>query len=121
MIYPSWVRSPTQSIALADLVAYLVAVFDRPHGAHGESRVFEVGGADVVSYGRIMQEYARQRGLLRRLIPVPLLTPHLSSLWLRLTTPVYARVGRELVDGLRDGREQSSDGVRTAAQVWSKP
>ena len=63
--------------------------------------MFEVGGADVVSYGRIMQEYARQRGLRRWLIPVPLLTPHLSSLWLGLTTPVYARVGRELVDGLR--------------------
>ena len=98
MICPSWVRTPTQPIALADLVAYLVAVLDRPHG---ESRVFEVGGADVVSYGRIMQEYARQRGLRRWLIPVPLLTPHLSSLWLGLTTPVYARVGRELVDGLR--------------------
>lgn len=98
MICPSWVRTPTQPIALADLVAYLVAVLDRPHG---ESRVFEVGGADVVSYGRIMHEYARQRGLRRWLIPVPLLTPHLSSLWLGLTTPVYARVGRELVDGLR--------------------
>ncbi len=98
MICPSWVRTPTQPIALADLVAYLVAVLDRPHG---ESRVFEVGGADVVSYGRIMQEYARQRGLRRWLIPVPLLTPRLSSLWLGLTTPVYARVGRELVDGLR--------------------
>ena len=98
MICPSWVRTPTQPIALADLVAYLVAVLDRPHG---ESRVFEVGGADVVSYGRIMHEYAWQRGLRRWLIPVPLLTPHLSSLWLGLTTPVYARVGRELVDGLR--------------------
>lgn len=98
MICPSWVRTPTQPIALADLVAYLVAVLDRPRG---ESRVFEAGGADVVSYGRIMQEYARQRGLRRWLIPVPLLTPHLSSLWLGLTTPVYARVGRELVDGLR--------------------
>ncbi|MYN64270.1 MAG: SDR family oxidoreductase [Acidobacteria bacterium] len=98
MICPSWVRTPTQPIALADLVGYLVAVLDRPGG---ESRVFEVGGADVVSYGRIMQEYARQRGLRRWLIPVPLLTPHLSSLWLGLTTPVYARVGRELVDGLR--------------------
>lgn len=98
MVCPSWVRTPTQPIALADLVAYLVAVLDRPLG---ESRVFEVGGADVVSYGRIMQEYAWQRGLRRWLIPVPLLTPHLSSLWLGLTTPVYARVGRELVDGLR--------------------
>ena len=113
MICPSWVRTPTQPIALADLGAYLVAVLDRPGG---ESRVFEVGGADVVSYGRIMQEYARQRGLRRWLIPVPLLTPHLSSLWLGLTTPVYARVGRELVDGLR-----TATVVRNAAALAAFP
>ncbi|MDE2997483.1 MAG: SDR family oxidoreductase [Gemmatimonadota bacterium] len=98
MVCPSWVRTPTQPIALADLIAYLVAALDLPHG---ESRLFEIGGADAVSYREIMREYARQRGLRRLLIPVPLLTPRLSSLWLGLTTPVYARVGRELVDGLR--------------------
>ncbi len=98
MVCPSWVRTPTQPIALADLIAYLVAALDLPHG---KSRLFEIGGADVVSYREIMCEYARQRGLRRLLIPVPLLTPRLSSLWLGLTTPVYARVGRELVDGLR--------------------
>ena len=114
MICPSWVRTPTQPIALADLVAYLVAVLDLPHG---ESRVFEVGGADVVSYARIMQEYARQRGLRRWLIPVPLLTPRLSSLWLGLTTPVYARVGRELVDGLRTPTVVSDAAARTALPV----
>ena len=114
MVCPSWVRTPTQPIALADLVAYLVAVLDRPHG---DSRVFEVGGADVVSYGRIMQEYARQRGLRRWLIPVPLLTPRLSSLWLGLTTPVYARVGRELVDGLRTATVVSDDDARTAFSI----
>ena len=58
MVCPAWVRTPTQPIALADLVAYLVAVLDLPPG---ESRVFEVGGADVVSYADIMREYARQR------------------------------------------------------------
>ena len=114
MICPSWVRTPTQPIALADLVAYLVAVLDRPHG---DGRVFEVGGADVVSYGRIMQEYARQRGLRRSLIPVPLLTPHLSSLWLGLTTPVYARVGRELVDGLRTATVVGDAAARTVFPV----
>ena len=98
MVCPSWVRTPTQPIALADLITYLVAAIDLPHG---ESRLFEIGGADVVSYREIMCEYARQRGLRRLLIPVPLLTPRLSSLWLGLTTPVYARVGRELIDGLR--------------------
>ncbi len=110
MVCPAWVRTPTQPIALSDLVAYLVAVLDLPHG---DSRVFEVGGADVVSYGAIMREYARQRGLRRWLIPVPLLTPRLSSLWLGLTTPVYARVGRELVDGLRTATVVSNDDART--------
>ena len=98
MTCPSWVRTPTQPIALADLIAYIVAALDVPHG---ESLLFEVGGADTVSYGGIMQEYARQRGLRRWFIPVPLLTPRLSSLWLGLTTPVYAQVGRELIDGVR--------------------
>ena len=114
MVCPSWVRTPTQPVALADLVAYLVAVLDLPPG---ESRVFEVGGADVVSYGDIMREYARQRGLRRWLIPVPLLTPRLSSLWLGLTTPVYARVGRELVDGLRTATVASDDAARSAFPV----
>ncbi len=114
MICPAWVRTPTQPIALADLVAYLVAVLDLPPG---ESRVFEVGGVDVVSYAAIMREYARQRGLRRWLIPVPLLTPYLSSLWLGLTTPVYARVGRELVDGLRTATVASDDAARTAFPV----
>ena len=114
MICPSWVRTPTQPIALADLVAYLAAALYLPHGG---SRVFEVGGADVVSYGGIMQEYARRRGLRRLLIPVPLLTPRLSSLWLGLTTPVYARVGRELIDGLRTATVVNDAAARTAFRV----
>ena len=114
MVCPAWVRTPTQPIALADLVAYLVAVLDLPPG---ESRVFEVGGDDVVSYAGIMREYARQRGLRRWLIPVPLLTPRLSSLWLGLTTPVYARVGRELVDGLRTATVAGDDAARNVFPV----
>ena len=114
MICPAWVRTPTQPIALDDLVAYLAAVLDLPHG---DSRVFEVGGADVVSYGTIMREYARQRGLRRWLVPVPLLTPRLSSLWLGLTTPVYARVGRELVDGLRTATVANDDDTRAAFPI----
>ena len=114
MLCPSWVRTPTQPIALADLVAYLVAALDLPHGA---SRRFDVGGADVVSYDAIMREYARQRGLRRGLISVPLLTPRLSSLWLGLTTPVYARVGRELVDGLRTATVVEDDAARTVFPI----
>ena len=58
--------------------------------------------SDQVSYGEIMQEYARQCGLRRWMIPVPVLTPRLSSLWLGLVTPIYARIGRKLVDSMRN-------------------
>ncbi|NWG13470.1 MAG: SDR family oxidoreductase [Acidobacteria bacterium] len=99
MICPRWVRVKAQPIAVEDVIQYLTAALDLP----GESsRIFEIGGADQVSYAEIMLEYARQRGLRRLLIPVPLLTPYLSSLWLGLTTPVYARVGRKLIESLRN-------------------
>jgi hypothetical protein len=64
--------------------------------------IFEIGGADQVSYGDIMQEYARQCGLRRWMISVPVLTPRLSSLWLALVTPVYARIGKKLIDSLKN-------------------
>jgi len=99
MICPRWVRTPTQPIAVEDVVEYLLESLDHPGG---ESDVYEIGGADRVSYREIMEEYARQRGLRRFMVPVPVLTPHLSSLWLGLVTPLYARIGRKLVDGLRN-------------------
>jgi uncharacterized protein YbjT (DUF2867 family) len=99
MITPRWVQVKTQPIAIEDIVAYLVAALDL---SPGQESVFEVGGADQVSYGEIMMEYARQRGLRRVLIPVPFLSPRLSSLWLGLTTPVYARVGRKLIESVRN-------------------
>ena len=99
MITPSWVRKRAQPIAIEDLLSYLLAALDLPELSDG---VYEIGGSSVVSYGEIMHEYARQRGLRRIMIPVPVLTPYLSSLWLGLVTPVYARVGRHLVDGLRN-------------------
>jgi len=99
MICPAWLATPTQPIAVDDVVAYLTAAIDLPPGA---GRVYEIGGPDRVSYGEIMREYARQRGLRRWLIPVPVLTPRLSSLWLALVTPRYAKVGRKLIDGLKN-------------------
>lgn len=99
MICPRWVSVQTQPIAIRDLIAYLVAALDLPAGAE---RVYEIGGPDRVSYGQLMRLYARQRGLKRLLVPVPLLTPRLSSLWLGLVTPLYARVGRKLIDSLRN-------------------
>ncbi len=97
MITPRWVRVPAQPIGINDLLAYLVAALtvEVDHG-----RVFEIGGADVVSYGEIMGEYARQRGLRRWMLPFPLLTPKLSSLWLGFITPLYARIGRKLIESI---------------------
>jgi uncharacterized protein YbjT (DUF2867 family) len=98
MIAPRWVSIPAQPIAIQDLLEYLLAAVDLPCS---ESRVFEIGGADQVSYGGLMSEYARQRGLKRLILPVPFLTPRLSSLWLGLVTPLYVRVGRKLIDSIR--------------------
>jgi len=99
MVTPRWVRVRAQPIAIEDVLAYLLEALDRtPEGAE----LFEIGGADRVTYLELMQEYARQRGLRRTMIPVPVLTPRLSSLWLWLVTPVYAGVGRKLVDSLRN-------------------
>jgi uncharacterized protein YbjT (DUF2867 family)/uncharacterized protein YndB with AHSA1/START domain len=99
MITPRWVRVTAQPIAIEDVLAYLRAALTLDNG--GRSQIIEIGGPDRVSYGDLMREYARQRGLRRVMIPVPLLTPRLSSLWLGLVTPLYARVGRKLVDSLR--------------------
>ncbi len=99
MVTPRWVNVRTQPIAIEDVIAYLLAALDH-EPAGGE--VFEIGGPDVCSYLELMEEYGRLRGLRRRLVPVPVLTPRLSSLWLHLVTPVYAAIGRELVESLRN-------------------
>jgi uncharacterized protein YbjT (DUF2867 family) len=108
MICPRWLATATQPIAVDDILAYLLAAMDLPPGP---SRIFEVGSPDVVTYGDIIREYARQRGLRRWLISVPVLTPYLSSLWLGLVTPASAEVGRHLIEGLRNPtviRDQSA-------------
>lgn len=99
MTTPTWVKTKTQPIAIEDVVAYLMQALDVSISA---SEVFEIGGSDQVGYLDLMKEYARQRGLKRWMIPVPVLSPGLSSLWLGIVTPVYARVGRELVESLRN-------------------
>jgi uncharacterized protein YbjT (DUF2867 family) len=99
MICPRWVAVPAQPIAIEDLTTYLNAARNLPAE---ESRIIEIGGPDQLSYGDIMREYARQRGLRRLMIAVPVLTPKLSSLWLGLVTPIYARVGRKLIDSIQN-------------------
>ena len=99
MLCPSWLTTPTQPIAVDDVLAYLLAARELPPG---ESRIFEIGGQDVTTYGGMIREYARQRGLRRWLISVPVLTPYLSSLWLALVTPAAFEVGRHLIEGLKN-------------------
>jgi uncharacterized protein YbjT (DUF2867 family) len=99
MICPRWLKTPTQPIAIDDVLAYLLAA--RTVEVEG-SRVFEIGGADVATYSQLIREYARQRGLRRWLIFVPVLTPHLSGLWLALVTPAEYEVGRHLIEGLKN-------------------
>ena len=99
MICPRWVSTEAQPIAIEDLLLYLEAALERPtEGSH----IYEIGGPDRATYGEIMKEYAKQRGLKRLLISVPVLTPRLSSLWLGLVTPVYARIGRKLIESMRN-------------------
>lgn len=112
MVCPRWVRTPAQPIAIEDVLAYLLAAIDLPADQCG---IFEIGGADRVSYAGIMQEYARQRGLRRLMIPVPLLSPRLSSLWLGLTTPLFARIGRKLIESVENETVVTDD---SAARVF---
>ncbi|MCO5297093.1 MAG: DUF2867 domain-containing protein [Fimbriimonadaceae bacterium] len=109
MITPRWVEVLAQPIAIDDLLGYLIA-------ARGldiaESLTVEVGGADQVTYGDLLREYSRQRGLRRLIVPVPFLTPRLSSLWLGLVTPVYARVGRALIDSIQHPTVVLDDSAR---------
>jgi uncharacterized protein YbjT (DUF2867 family) len=110
MVTPRWVSKRAQPIAVEDVLAYLEASLDVEMGPEGE--VVEIGGPDRVSYRDLMLEYAAQRGLKRVMIPVPVLTPWLSSLWLGLVTPLYARVGRKLIDSLRNETVVDSDRAR---------
>ncbi|GLW10755.1 NAD(P)-dependent oxidoreductase [Microtetraspora sp. NBRC 13810] len=99
MTTPRWVHSRTQPIAVRDVLRYLVAWAAIPDRVN---RGFDIGGPDVLTYGDMMHGYAAAAGLPRRLIiPVPLLTPNLSSQWVGLVTPVPAGIARPLVESLR--------------------
>jgi uncharacterized protein YbjT (DUF2867 family) len=99
MVCPRWLSTLTQPIAIDDVVSYLIEAKQLPAGG---SRIYEVGGTDVVRYSDLIREYARQKRLRRVLIPVPFLSPRLSGLWLALVTPSKFEVGRHLIEGLRN-------------------
>ncbi len=98
LLVPRWVVSRAQPLAVEDVLAYLLAALDLELE---QSRVFEIGGPDRVAYIDLMREYARQVGLRRAMIRVPLATPRISGLWLSVVTPVYASIGRALIESLR--------------------
>jgi uncharacterized protein YbjT (DUF2867 family) len=97
MVTPRWVETAAQPIAIEDVVEYLVAALD----FEGDE-IFEIGGEDRVTYAEIIREYARQRGLRRRLLRAPVLTPRASRFCLGLLTPVYGNVAGAMVDSLRN-------------------
>jgi uncharacterized protein YbjT (DUF2867 family) len=98
MICPQWVYTRVQPIGVDDLLRYLVEALEVPASA---GQTVEVGGADVRTYGDMMLGYAQVRGLHRRLQPVPVLTPVLSSYWVHLVTPIPSTIARPLIEGLR--------------------
>ncbi|MBN2316947.1 MAG: SDR family oxidoreductase [Sedimentisphaerales bacterium] len=98
MICPRWVRTRVQPIGIDDVVEYLVASL---RVAQSAGQVIEIGGTDVLTYGEMMKDYACVRGLHRRLLHVPVLTPLLSSYWVHWVTPVPAAFARPLIEGLR--------------------
>jgi uncharacterized protein YbjT (DUF2867 family) len=98
MIAPAWLKTPSQPIGIDEVVAYLSQA---PQVEASAGREVQIGGADVLSYGDMLDEMARALGKRPRpRLPVPLLTPKLSSLWIGLVTPVDAGVARPLVEGL---------------------
>jgi uncharacterized protein YbjT (DUF2867 family) len=99
MICPRWVYTHIQPIAVTDVLAYLVQALSTPESA---GRIIEIGGADVMTYADTMLQYAKVRGLRRLLIPVPVLSPTLSSHWVHWVTPVSARIARPLIEGVRN-------------------
>jgi uncharacterized protein YbjT (DUF2867 family) len=100
MVTPRWVTTESQPIAVRNVVQYLVDCLAVPETV---GRTLDIGGPDVLSYRELMRIMAEERGLRRRLvIPVPVLTPRLSSLWIHLVTPISHRIARPLAEGLRN-------------------
>ena len=112
MISPRWVRTECQPIAISDVLAYLVGIIDHPETA---GRTYEIGGPDVLTYAEMLGRTARAMG--RRepwIVPVPVLTPRLSSYWVGLVTDVDWRVARPLIDGLKNPTVVTDDSIREA-------
>jgi uncharacterized protein YbjT (DUF2867 family) len=99
IVAPRWVETLAQPIAVEDVIDHLLAAIEF---AHPVDEIYEIGGADQVTYAEVMREYARQRGLRRRVVRMPLVTPRASRVLLGLLTPVYGRIAAAMVESLRN-------------------
>ncbi len=100
MITPRWIDTPCQPIGVRNVLQYLIGCLECPGTVGG---TFDIGQPEVVTYRRLMEIYTEEAGLNRRwIIPVPVLTPRLSSYWIHLVTPVSAAIARPLAEGLRN-------------------
>jgi uncharacterized protein YbjT (DUF2867 family) len=119
MVTPRWVQNECQPIAIDDVLAYLVGVLDVPETAGG---TYEIGGPDVLTYEEIMRTTARVMGRREPVIlPVPVLTPRLSSYWVGLVTDVDFRVARPLIDGLKNPVVVSDDRITDLVPIDPTP
>ena len=109
MILPRWAKTPTQPIALVDVVRYLAGVCGN-EDALGQT--YDVGGPEVMSYADMIRRVGRIKGRIPRLVEVPLLTPWLSALWIELVTPTRADVARPLIEGLRNPTVAKDERIR---------
>jgi len=118
MVTPRWVSTRTQPVALPDVVAYLSGVcgLDAALGAD-----YDVGGPEVMTYREMIERIARLRRKRPLIVEVPVLTPHLSSLWLHLVTPVNAGVARPLIEGLRSETIVYDDRIRELLPIELTP
>jgi len=99
MITPRWVATRNQPIAVHDVIAYLAGCLEEPRT---EGQTFDIGGPDIMSYKEMLERFARLEGKRLRIIPVPVLTPRLSSYWVGLVTPVKPAIAIALIEGLKN-------------------
>ena len=110
MITPRWVHTKTQPIAAADVIRYLVGVLDIPEAV---GRVFDIGGPEILEYVQMLRRVAAIEGRPMLVVPVPLLTPSLSSRWLALVTNVDVATGRALIDSMSNEVIVRDDSIRS--------
>lgn len=115
MITPRWISTPSQPIAIRNVLDYLLGCLEKPET---EGRTFDIGGPDILTYRELMETYASEAGLSKRwILPVPVFTPRLSSYWIHLVTPVPAGLARPLAEGLRNPVVCQEHSIRDALPV----